>query len=119
MAALRNRNAAKQSMGDKRRVRDMFLSAVKSAIRRFVDVPAPVFAPGDHCLVTQSLVADTGGTLLSGSLVEITGVQDPKGRYQIKVLDIPDYQWTETRRLPYGPNFILFVEEALLKKVER
>jgi len=106
-------------MGDRRKVRDLLLDAAKSAIRRFVEVPAPVFSPGDRCMVRQSLVADTGGTLLSGSLVEITGVQDPRGRHQIRVLDIPDYQWTESRRLPYGPNFILFVEEDMLRKVER
>ena len=106
-------------MGDRRRVRDMLLEAAKSAIRRFVDAPAPAFFPGDRCKVRYSLVADTGGTLLRGSLVEITGVQDPKGRLQVRVIDIPDYQWTETRRLPYGPNFILFVDAEFLERGEQ
>lgn len=96
-------------------MRDAFLDAAKGALRLLVDVSAPTFFPGDHCSVRQSLVADTGGTLLRGSRVEITGVQDPKGRFQIKVIDVPDYQWTESRRLPYGPNFVLFVEEDLLE----
>ena len=95
----------------------MLLDAAKNALRRFVDVPAPTFSRGDRCRVRRSLVADTGGTLLRGSLVEMTGVQDPKGRHQIKVLDIPDYQWNETNRLPYGPNFILFIDEDVLEKV--
>jgi len=95
----------------------MLLDAAKSAIRRLVDVPEPVFNPGQRCIVKHSLVADTGGTLLRGSLVEITGVQDPKGRYQVKVIDIPDYQWNESNRLPYGPNFILFVVEKSLEKI--
>lgn len=96
----------------------MLLDAAKGAIRRLVELPAPEFSPGDRCYITRSLVADTGGTLLRRSLVEVTGVQDPKGRFQIKVLDIPDYQWSETNRLPYGPNFILFVEGDVLEKVE-
>jgi len=96
----------------------MLLDAAKSAIRRFVDAPEPVFAPGDRCKVRRSLVADTGGTLLRGSIVEVTGVQDPQGRHQIRVLDIPDYQWSETNRLPYGPNFVLFVDEDSLEKVK-
>ena len=93
------------------------MGAAKSAIRRLVAIPEPVFAPGERCRIRFSLVADTGGTLLRGSLVEITGVQDPKGRYQIKVIEIPDYTWTETNRLPYGPNFILFVVEESLEKI--
>lgn len=96
----------------------MLLDVAKSALRRLVEAPAPTFSPGDRCKIRYSLVADTGGTLLRGSLVEITGVQDPKGRHQIRVLDIPDYQWTETSRLPYGPNFILFVDEQALEQVE-
>jgi len=32
------------------------------------------------------------------------------------VLDTPDYQWTQTNRLPYGPNFILFVGRDFLEK---
>lgn len=105
-------------MGDRRRVRDVLLDAAKGALRRLVEVPAPEFAPGARCKVSRSLVADTGGTLLRGSLVEVTGVQDPNGRFQVKVLDIPEYQWTETNRLPYGPNFVLFVEADALEKVE-
>ena len=96
----------------------MLLDVAKGIARRLIDVPAPKFAPGDHCRVLRSLVADTGGTLLSGALVEITGVQDPKNRFQIKVLDIPDYQWTESKRLPYGPGFILFVDEDALRKID-
>ena len=106
-------------MGDRRRVRDMLLGAAKSAIRRFVDAPAPAFSPGDRCKIRYSLVADTGGTLLRGSLVEITGVQDPKGRIQIRVIDIPDYRWTETRRLPYGPEFVLFVDITSLELLNK
>jgi hypothetical protein len=34
------------------------------------------------------------------------------------VIDIPDYQWTETSRLPYGPNFVLFVDEQALETVD-
>jgi hypothetical protein len=99
-------------MGKRKRVRDTFLDAAKGALRLLVDISAPTFSPGDHCLVKLSLVADTGGTLLRGSRVEITGVQDPKGRFQIRVIDVPDYQWTESRRLPYGPDFVLFVDES-------
>jgi hypothetical protein len=105
-------------MGKRRKVRRMIIDAAKSALRRLVDVPAPTFSTGDRCKVRHSVVADSGGTLLRGSLVETTGVQDPKGRQQIKVLDIPDYQWTESSRLPYGPNFILFVDEHVLERVE-
>ena len=95
----------------------MLIDAARSVVRRFIDVPRPpAFFQGDRCRVTRSLVADSGGTLLLGTLVEITGVQDPKGRFQIKVLEMPDYQWTETRRLPYGPNFYLFVDEQALKQ---
>ena len=93
----------------------MILDAAKNALRRLLDAPAPSFVPGDRCRVRYSLVADSGGTLLRGALVETTGVQDPKGRFQVKVIDIPDYQWTETTRLPYGPNFILFVDERALE----
>lgn len=96
----------------------MILDAAKSAIRRLIEAPAPTFSQGDRCRVRYSLVADTGGTLLRGTLVEMTGVQDPQGRYQIRVIDIPDYQWTETSRLPYGPNFVLFVDEKALEPVE-
>jgi len=96
----------------------MLKDAAKSALRRFVDVPAPRFSPGDRCRVSRSMVADTGGTLLRGALVEMLGVQDPKGRHQVRVLDIPDYQWTETNRLPYGPGFLLYVEEDALERVE-
>ena len=97
----------------------MILEAAKNVIRRLLDVPPQVaFFQGDRCKVTRSLVADSGGTLLQGTLVEITGLQDPKGRFQIKVLEMPDYQWTETRRLPYGPNFFLFVAEEVLELVK-
>jgi hypothetical protein len=96
----------------------MLLDAAKSAIRRLVDVPAPTFSPGDRCRVRYSLVAVSGGTLLPGALVEMTGDLDPKGRHQIRIVDIPDYQWTETRRLPYGPDFVLFVDERALERVE-
>jgi hypothetical protein len=95
----------------------MILDAAKSVVRKLVDAPTPEFSPGDQCKVLRSLVADTGGTLLRGTLVEITGVQDPKGRFQIKVLDIPDYQWSESNRLPYGPDFVLFVERDALEVV--
>jgi len=104
-------------MGERRKVRRMLLDVAKDVLRRLVDVPTPVFSPGDRCKIIHSLVADSGGTLLRGSLVEVTGVQDPKGRFQIKVLDIPDYQWTESNRLPYGPGFVLFIEEATLEKL--
>lgn len=105
-------------MGERRRVRDMLLDAAKGALRRLVDSPAPQFSPGDRCRITRSLVADTGGTLLRRSLVEVTGVQDPQGRFQIRVLDIPDYQWTESNRLPYGPGFVLFVDGDVLEPEE-
>lgn len=105
-------------MGDRQRLRDMLLDAAKDAIRRFVESSVPTLSPGDRCRVRRSLVADTGGTLLRGAIVEITGVQDPKGRFQIKIVDIPDFQWTETNRLPYGPNFVLFVEEDALEKIK-
>ena len=101
----------------KKKKRHMLLDAAKTALRRLLDVPEPALAPGDRCRVSRSLVADTGGTLLRGSLVEITGVQDPKRRYQVRIIDIPDYQWTETNRLPYGPNFLLFVEENALERI--
>ena len=97
----------------------MLLEAAKSVMRRIIDVPMPpAFFQGDRCSVTQSLIADSGGTLLRGTIVEITGVQDPKGRFQIKVLEMPDYQWTESRRLPYGPDFFLFVSESSLEPVK-
>lgn len=96
----------------------MILDAAKSALRKLIEAPAPSLSPGDRCRVRYSLVADTGGTLLRGSLVEITGVQDPSGRYQIRVIDIPEFQWTESRRLPYGPDFVLFVDEQTLEPVE-
>ena len=112
---LRRKDDEKSSMGELRKVRDMLLVVAKSAIRRFVDAPTPMFFPGDKCKVKYSVVADTGGVLLRGSLVEITGVQDPKKRFQIKVLELPDYEWIETSRLPYGPKFILFVDGLVLE----
>lgn len=99
-------------------MRHMLLDAAKSALRRLVEVPEPAFSPGDRCTIRYSLVADSGGTLLRGALVEMTGVQDPKGRHQIKVIDIPDYQWTESRRLPYGPGFVLFVDDEALEPIK-
>ena len=96
-------------------MRHMLFDAAKSALRRLVDVPTPMFVPGDRCKMRYSLVADSGGTLLRGSIVEMTGLQDPTGRHQIRVVDIPDYQWSESNRLPYGPNFILFVDERSLE----
>lgn len=105
-------------MGERRKVREMLLEAAKNVVRRMIDVPnPPAFYQGDRCTIRRSLVADTGGTLLRGTLVEITGVQDPKGRFQIRVLEMPDYQWTESRRLPYGPDFVLFVDEDVLEAV--
>jgi len=115
VAALRKRRGARSPMEERRRVRDMLKDAAKSALRRLLDSPAPRFSPGDRCRVLRSLVADSGGTLLRGSLVETTGVQDPMGRFQIRVLDVPDYQWTESSRLPYGPDFVLFVDEDTLE----
>lgn len=105
-------------MGERRKVREMLLAAVKNIVRRIINVPAPpAFFQGDRCTVTRSLIADSGGTLLRGTLVEITGVQDPKGRFQIKVIEMPDYQWTESRRLPYGPGFFLFIDGDVLEVV--
>jgi len=106
-------------MGERRKVRDMLLEAAKNVVRRIIDVPMPpAFFQGDRCTVTHSQIADSGGTLLRGTLVEITGVQDPKGRFQIKILEMPDYQWTESRRLPYGPDFFLFVDELILDRIK-
>ena len=105
-------------MGKRRKVRRVLLDAARTAIRRLVEAPKPTFAPGDRCKIRYSLVADSGGTLLRGALVEMTGVQDPTGRHQLKVVEIPDYQWTETNRLPYGPGFVLFVAEDALQRVE-
>ncbi|MGD9726525.1 MAG: hypothetical protein AB7L09_00525 [Nitrospira sp.] len=105
-------------MGKKKGVSSMLLDVAKNALRRLVDAPAPSFTQGDRCTVRYSLVAETGGTLLRGTLVEMTGVQDPKGRYQIRVLEIPDYQWTETNRLPYGPGFVLFVDDKALEPID-
>jgi hypothetical protein len=105
-------------MGERRKVREMLLEAAKNVVRKLIAVPnPPAFYQGDRCTIRRSLVADTGGTLLRGTLVEITGVQDPKGRFQVRVLEMPDYQWTESRRLPYGPDFVLFVDEQVLEAV--
>lgn len=106
-------------MRERRKVRNMLLDAAKNAVRRLINAPPPLpFYQGDRCRVLRSLIADSGGTLLRGTLVEITGVQDPKGRFQIRILEMPDYQWTETRRLPYGPDFFLFVDDAVLELVK-
>lgn len=99
-------------------MRDLIVDAAKTVVRRIIDAPTPKFSPGDRCRVRYSLVADTGGTLLRGSIVQTTGVQDPRGRYQIRVIDIPDFQWNETNRLPYGPNFVLFVTEGSLELIK-
>ncbi len=104
-------------MGERRKVRHMLVEAAKGVVRKLIDAHTPPFLEGDRCRILRSLVADTGGTLLSGSLVEITGIQDPKGRFQIRILDIPDYQWTETNRLPYGPGFVLFVDQDNLEVI--
>ncbi len=105
-------------MEERRKVRRVIIEAAKNVVRRLIAVPQPpAFYQGERCKVITSLVADSGGTLLRGTLVEITGIQDPKGRFQIKVLEMPDYQWTESRRLPYGPDFYLFVDQNILEAV--
>lgn len=91
------------------------VNSMRGVLRRLVGPSSPQIAPRSRCRVKHSLVTQEGGILLRDSKVEVTGVQDPQGRYQVRVMDIPDYQWTETRRLPYGPNFILYVDEATLE----
>lgn len=55
---------------------------------------------------------------MRGSLVEVTGVQDQLGRFQIRVLDLPDFEWDATRRLPYGPGFVLYVSANVLEVIK-
>lgn len=95
----------------------MLLDAAKSIARRILDAPVPAFEPGARCRAKYSVVVDKSGTLLKGSLVEVTGVQDQRGRFQIRVLDLPDHIWEETSRLPYGPGFILYVDANALEAV--
>lgn len=64
---------------------------------------------GDRLVVTRSVRADSGGVVLRGSKVEFTGIVDDKGRAQIEIKDLPDYRWSPTASLPYGPGFILFI----------
>lgn len=64
---------------------------------------------GDQLVVTRSIKADSGGVVLRGSKVEFTGVVDDKGRAQVEIKDLPDYRWSPTTSLPYGPGFILFI----------
>lgn len=94
----------------------MLLDAAKSIMRRMLDVTPTPYSPGDRCRVRYSVVVNKG-TLLRGSLVETTGVQDPKGHYQVKVLSLPDHHWDETSRLPYGPGFMLFIDAVVLEVV--
>jgi hypothetical protein len=104
-------------MGEKR-LRHMLLDAAKSIARRILDSPPPAFEPGTRCRVRHSVVPDKTGTLIRGSLVEVTGVQDRLGRFQIRVLDLPDFEWDATRRLPYGPGFVLYVSANVLEVIK-
>lgn len=64
----------------------------------------------------RSVVAANNGILLQGTRVEVTGITDPKGRMQVRVVDIPDHDWDETARLPYGPGFVIYVDPDCLSK---
>jgi hypothetical protein len=70
--------------------------------------------PGDTCVVLYSVVAANNGVLLKGSRVQVTDVKDPKGRIQVCVTELPDQEWDETSRLPYGPGFVLYVDPDCL-----
>lgn len=97
----------------------MLSDVAKSIARRILDVSAPAFEPGTKCRVRHSVIVAKAGTLLRGSLVQVTGVQDNTGQFQIKVLDLPDHDWEErTSRLPYGPGFILFVPASTLEAIK-
>lgn len=97
----------------------MLSDVAKSIARRILDVPAPTFEPGTKCRARHSVILDKAGTLLRGSVVEVTGVQDKTGRFQIKVIDLPDHDWEEmTSRLPYGPGFVLFVPASALEAIK-
>lgn len=96
----------------------MLLDVAKSLARKILDAPAPAFEPGSRCRVRHSVVLNKAGTLLRGSIVETTGVQDQTGQCQVRVLDLPDCDWEETRRLPYGPGFVLFVPASVLEVVK-
>jgi uncharacterized protein YqhQ len=96
---------------------------LKSFLRSVVDVlvdkilgPEERFVPGDRCSVRWSTVAANNGILLKGTHVEVTDVQDPKGRVQVRVVEIPDHDWDETIRLPYGPGFVIFVDPNCLER---
>lgn len=93
----------------------MLLDAAKSIARRILDAPPPAFEPGARCRVRHSVVVNKAGTLLRGSIVEVTGVQDQNGHFQVRVIDLPDHDWEETKRLPYGPGFIVFVPASALE----
>lgn len=98
----------------------MFLRDLVSRIARRVAErlqPSHKLICGDCCRVNRNLIADSRGVLLKGAIVEITGMRDQKGRYQIRIVDLPDQQWSETSYLPYGPGFVLFVDSHCLDKV--
>lgn len=96
----------------------MLLDAAKSIARKILEVPPPAFEPGARCRARHSIVINKAGTLLRGSLVEVTGVQDQTGKFQVRVLDLPDHDWEESKRLPYGPGFVLFVPSNVLEVVK-
>ena len=104
-----------------RRLKSLLRSAIESLVDRILGDDAEDgwerLNPGDVCTTIRSIVGANNGVLLKGSMVEYTGVQDPKGRVQIRVADIPDEQWTETGRLPYGPGFVLYIEPQFLRKI--
>jgi hypothetical protein len=94
-------------------------SFLKSALNVIVDRilgPEEQFTPGDRYVARRSVVTSGGGTLLKGTRVEVADAKDPKGRVQVRVIEIPDHDWEETRRLPYGPGFVIYVDPDCLER---
>ena len=100
-----------------RQGRNRLRSALKSALDGLVDRvlgPKERLGPEDVCVVNRSVVSEHGGMLLKGTEVSITGIRDRQDRHEVRILSVPDYDWGEMSRLPYGPGFLLFVEEDFL-----
>lgn len=94
-----------------------FLRSAISVLTDRILGPEEQFVQGDICVVRRSHVTPGGGTILVGSRVEVMDAVDPHGRIQVRIVDLPDYDWGDRlSRLPYGSGFIIYVDPDILKR---
>jgi len=94
-------------------------NALKTALNGLVDRilgPEETFQPGDVARISRSVVAENNGILLRGTVVGLTGVRDQTGRWQVRIAAVPERDSHAMSRLPFGPGFVLFVEQDCLQK---